>query len=1285
MKPDRLIFACPIACLGVGWFALLLTVACPAPALSADESDPLQPVVMIPYDPATDPRTANADRYYLGYEMFESMWQRVKEHRRLATTESDATPDDPSDAILSTALYRVRFEKDRLRVSGRLAVTTRGEPWQSLPLSFAGANVTRLELDGADATLRDGRLLIRDPGQHLVVVSFDVPLESGAAIWAIPPSAATLLRVEMDDERAEPLLGDGRPFIKNTPPDGPAIYTAALGSSDRITLTRRLRTEGRAMVRPHVVDIDARLFVAAGLERLEADYRLRFEGQEDNRFAISFDPSLVPVRIEIPHLANWETATGEDGRRILRFTLTRAVKDELHARLIAERLPSANAPPARLFPRLSADALRVEQRRSLLRGAGTTLRARPGPRHRQIPFPGEATDDSGFFPVAAYALENVDGVLAYGVTSERPERSAEVSYVFQAGVDKVETIAQVALRSPEAPLLDARIGLPAGSTIQAVRGNRLRDWWRTGDELFVRFAGPTPRSTNLLVHTSLPIPDETDDIALLPLALEGFEDGEITGSGLVVDHVTRDVVLRLGPSRRIARETGLAENGTGIEVLPPLEPKRAFRFERADFEAVAERRSVEPQFDALWVMLAHVHESWTRLSLRADVEVSRSGVDRVVFTTPDSLPEFRVIGDGVRELRSELVDGVRRYEAVFQQVATGAVSFTLDTELPHDATVSLPDLVFPGANRQERFVVVENRSEERMELAHEGLASIPEARLPYKPSTLQSARLFRAEPSWTLDATLEQLETSAGNAAVILYAELTTALRGNGEEWLSASYHVQNRSLQFLPVIVPDRAELVSAVVAGTEVRADQSEKDGRPVVLVPLIRTEPGQLAYDVKLVFRSRDRQVTKPGQLPRRLERTLDDPEIPGTTIEKTLWNVYLPAGHELVHAGGNMSRVGAKDLIARKLETNLAELRAFNSLAADGSNDFMVRSNALDNGRVLIDRIENQIGKLRPSNRVYDAKTRLLARTGLESAYVKANEELARQKVLVKENRITVDQDRAEVEEGESTGGSRIEWFENSSGIVSRNRANTNARQEQLGRVAGQLRVTDNLSISNDFFVAESSGEEQELAARNYAQIGHVNRDSANAAAAEKLQVLNFGQIGHGGAIAGTAVKKAEAGKGGDADEAVIATGREMQQIRTRIDIEGNDATRDRVVPRRISTDPFAPASEEASDPFASNLGDEERAMDSSALASQAAFRTSGRRTVAVDFPFEGEAYHFEKLKANAVIEVHSARPADSNRTGWSIAFGVCAGFLLLGRGGCRWVQRRRGRSTAAGES
>ena len=80
-------------------------------------------------------------------------------------------------------------------------------------------------------------------------------------------------------------------------------------------------------------------------------------------------------------------------------------------------------------------------------------------------------------------------VLVYSVEARAEKRTAHIDYLYQPGRGKVEWAASVRL-VPEAggaPIQAADLRLPAGATVQAVAGGVVRQWWRDGDVLSLRF------------------------------------------------------------------------------------------------------------------------------------------------------------------------------------------------------------------------------------------------------------------------------------------------------------------------------------------------------------------------------------------------------------------------------------------------------------------------------------------------------------------------------------------------------------------------------------------------------------------------------------------------------------------------------------------------------------------------------------------------------------------------------------------------------------------------------
>ena len=348
--------------------------------------------------------------------------------------------------------------------------------------------------------------------------------------------------------------------------------------------------------------------------------------------------------------------------------------------------------------------------------------------------------------------------------------------------------------------------------------------------------------------------------------------------------------------------------------------------------------ALPPKLNALWVMHAQAHEGWLALSTHARITVRQGSIDRASFSMPKSAPEGRVTGAEVRETRSRIEGERRVYEVQFQNDVYDSVEFSLDLEMPDPEEAELPAIKFPDAQMTTGFVLTENVSEYEMHLKTSGVDPATATEVPFLPALTKGAGVFRVQPDWSVRIGLDRLEKAASRAAFVAWAEMTSALRADGTEWHRASYHLQNRSLQFLPVRLPSGAELISVRVAEQAVRADTGQVEGRETLLVPLIKTKPGDLSYDVELVYRLTGPQ---PGW---RAKREFQEPELPGITIERTLWNVWLPDNRTLEHSGGNMEPVLGDLNKTEKLEGKLQELNQLVTIANSSNISDEARQNA-----------------------------------------------------------------------------------------------------------------------------------------------------------------------------------------------------------------------------------------------------------------------------------------------------------------------------------------------------
>ena len=985
----RLTFARLLAALAFAMLALAMPLRAQDQAAQAAPL-PEPPTAVVPYDPGAPLEGQSPKRVYLDYETFQRLWKAAKEVRARAEAETKAATGERA-ATVSSALHAARVDGNKLVVEARFTLLTRGPEWIAIPFKWDGVSVRSVTVDGDPAAVRDAQLIIEKPGMHAVVAQYEVPLPAGwtEVAWGVPAASASSLALNLAmDDPARPEINGGVPVVETTA-DGRRVFTATLGATSRIVLRRQLDAQraGGVAGDPPLVTWRKRLFVTAALERLEASAEFAFAGQGRREFTLRLDPALTPVSFDIPGLETWSLRK-EAAAQHLDFRLVAPVRDAFTAKLVAERAVAA-LPATLEFPRLEAAAARTEHEASLLVTDELEVRPQPGPQWRQIPFVSMTAEQmGGFTPVATFAAAGSSPPLAYDVRARVVERRATTSYVFQVSRGKFELSAGLQLKPAAGEdLLEATVRLPENLTIQGVAGDRLADWWREGDALRLRFSGATPETTMVTLNLTRPLAPEATDVSFAPLKLDGF--AKIDGTGLLVAPLSLDTTLSFDQPRTIVRETAPEEANRGFTVLTPFEIKRGFTFTADGWVATAKLTPVPPQFEADWVLDAEAHEGFIALNANVLIRLRRGAVSAVAFTLPASVPEMEVHGDDLREVTSVIEGTVRRYTATLQRETNSPVLFTLSGELPHAGTASLPDLDIPGATKIERFVIIENKSDGRLDVKRQGLTECPRGELSFLPEELAAsqkpAQFFRAQPGWSAALTLEALPTTAGQAAVVLEADLTTSLLINGDEWVRAVYRLHNRSLQFLPIVLPSGAQLVAVTVAGQPSRADAGVKDGTAVTLIPLIQTKPGERSVEVSLVY-----LVHGAPPKNRVFDRTLDDPDLPGLSIQQTFWTVQLPDGFHLRDATGTMTRIESDSFDAEKWLARLAESASLISLSSRSGYDATTKKEALENSdQVLAEQRRNLESNVK------------LATPGNE-AYAQVAEELNKQQELLTEN-------------------------------------------------------------------------------------------------------------------------------------------------------------------------------------------------------------------------------------------------------------------------------------------
>ncbi len=334
---------------------------------------------------------------------------------------------------------------------------------------------------------------------------------------------------------------------------------------------------------------------------------------------------------------------------------------------------------------------------------------------------------------------------------------------------------------------------------------------------------------------------------------------------------------------------------------------------------------------------------------RLRYNIAGSPIDQLSFDLPtEYAPLVMVESPALRNVtQSDAGDGQTRWTVTLVDEVTGVVDVTVNFALPIEAStnaLTIPPLraSAPAASRSrsepaggyQAIVAVQNMSrhdisvKDKVNLAE--LATSEQQKLmpremreslQYVFQSFSRSGMPQAEQDWSLRLDLKPAKTAARIQAVVDLMALTTVIDRGGHCRYEARLSLQNRSEQFLRVKLPPGLRLWSAHVAGQAVKP-ASLRDGE--VLIPLVKTSPGGLPYDVLLYFAD---EGARPLVAPFNGITKLSPPAISivGIPVTRTTWSLHLPAGYRYLRPGGNMSAVvGPVEVSSLGIQARLEQL-------------------------------------------------------------------------------------------------------------------------------------------------------------------------------------------------------------------------------------------------------------------------------------------------------------------------------------------------------------------------
>jgi len=233
------------------------------------------------------------------------------------------------------------------------------------------------------------------------------------------------------------------------------------------------------------------------------------------------------------------------------------------------------------------------------------------------------------------------------------------------------------------------------------------------------------------------------------------------------------------------------------------------------------------------------------------------------------------------------------------------------------ATVTLPRLYTPRDVRQTGFTGITALGAVEIEPGSEiaGAHRIDASELPVSVRSLALNPLLLAykhtEADYLLALDIHRLEDVPVRAIAVDEVNLTTVVSEEGLAVTKAVFQVRNSIKQFLPVDLPEGAEVWGAEVNGKPVKP--ARDTGGEALLLPLLKsieTNRQLGAFPVSVVY------TQQLEALEERLARIeLKGPAV-GVLADRVVWEVFLPESRRLYDSGGDLGPVeGSRLTVAR----------------------------------------------------------------------------------------------------------------------------------------------------------------------------------------------------------------------------------------------------------------------------------------------------------------------------------------------------------------------------------
>jgi hypothetical protein len=963
--------------------AFILCLGHPARATEVQKKDstPPPPGVIIPYD--GQPTTAEkSDKILVPYTRFVELWNQ-------AHPEDTIDRPRPGTRIsLSDVRYKVTVKQEQLNLLLTADVGTYGEGWVVLGLPISGLAVTKATLDGEVAKLQAGPkgMVLMVPGgtsgqlELHAVTKPEYLGRRGSAGFSLPPLPGAVMKVVLSEEDLELEVDQIEATPAKRTVNGSVEYTFGLGMTRKLALRWLPKAGGGAADRTLSAnsehDVYAFHWAIVGVSKITYS----FSSGDHSRFALLVPKGTMLTELKGTNIRDFrdvgEKTIENKVFKLIEVRLHRAAQEryELTARWLsphagggdlsggdaaaATGVGADTEEPTELSLVRAGDVSRESGSVTLHSAGGMSAKVAEvsGGRRTDLavdkePQSAELTADRAR-AVAKYYWPYRPFALFAQLSRLEVSPKVNLNQLVRINTDRVELLVQANLKAEQGKLFGASFALPEGYELLSAVGPAVENFYeRSSDKgrfLHIKFNRGWRETEVALV------------LVRRDVRLESFEVPAI----IYLDHEGRPLARQKGRlavqvAASLEAETAASENLKSISpqtLKDWLDARQinsaqfAYRYETANpsLQLTIRRLPTAMRVEAFAGLV--VRPAAAVYTYRLRYNITGSPVDRLSFRLPDEYaPLINVESQAMRSVtQSDAGNGQTRWTVTLVNEATGIVDIAVNFALPIDDT---PELQIPPLQTEDQLsyratVAVQNMSRHDINVKDSAnlsdLAVSEQQKMMPREMRESLQYVFQSfDDDWSLSLELKPAKIAIRIQAVVDLLELTTVIDRGGRCRYEAKVALQNRSEQFLRVKMPKGLRLWSASVASQPVKPVIAADSPEAEVLIPLVKTSPGGLPYDVYLYFAD---DGAKPLVVPLNGITRLKPPgiRIVGIPVMQMVWSLRLPGGYRYMRPGGNMSPVaGTVEVLSLGIEAKLEQLRRLERTYRDVAGSFVQR--------------------------------------------------------------------------------------------------------------------------------------------------------------------------------------------------------------------------------------------------------------------------------------------------------------------------------------------------------